>query len=255
MSESAFKLAGVRVTGRALRSARLNPPAGDAEDVILDGIDLALNLGAALSILGESGGGKSTLMRCLNRLIEVDSGDVEVLGKTVGDWDVSELRAKVVFVPQRSFLFGGSIRDELSRVLDWRGSTQTESDFSEILQALSLDVELDQDASELSEGQKHRLCIARALILKPKILMLDEPTGALDARTARDVLGAVKSWSEANNVTLVVVTHRPEDLRTLGGDAIILEGGKISCRVPASDIVSGKVSFDVAKHTCCQDHE
>lgn len=239
MSTTAIKLTDVRVTGRALRSARLNPPDNDSEDVILDGLSLELAAGGVLSVLGESGGGKSTLFRCINRLIEVDSGSVEVLGKPVGEWNIRELRSQVVFVPQRSFLFGGTVRDELARVLNWHD--QPEDDFAAVLKAVQLDVELAADASELSEGQKHRLCIARAMLLKPKILMLDEPTGALDARTAREVLAAVKTWAESTGATLLLITHRLEDLETLSGKSIVIENGKV-CDADGSSALTAKSS-------------
>ena len=240
MTELAIKLSNVRVTGRALRTARLNPPANDSEDVILDGLSLELAIGGVLSVLGKSGGGKSTLFRCINRLIEVDSGSVEVLGKSVGDWDIRELRSQVVFVPQRSYLFGGTVRDELSRVMDWHD--QPEADFAAVLKVVQLDVELAADTSELSEGQKHRLCIARAMLLSPKILMLDEPTGALDARTAREVLAAVKTWAEFIGATLLLITHRPEDLETLGGESIVIENGR------ASDVGASPAQATRASH-------
>lgn len=244
MADPAVKLSGVRVTSEGLRSRLLNPSGNGDNGPILDGVSLELTQGETLSILGESGGGKSTLMRTVNRLVDAEEGSVEVFGKDVREWSVRELRTTAVYVPQRAFLFGGTVRDELDHALRWHTSPH-DGPHRKALAAVALDVDEQKDAAELSEGQRHRLCIARTLMLSPRILMLDEPTGALDVRTARDVLGGVKEWTAASGMTLMVITHRPGDLSILGGDALVLLDGKVAGRYAAKDVVEGNVNAEV----------
>lgn len=242
--EPAIELTDLRVTARGLRALLLDAPAGD-DGVILEGVSVRVPTGGVLSILGESGGGKTTLLRCINRMVEAE-GSVKVLGREVREWDVRELRRTAVFVPQRSFLFGGSVRAELVHALRWNGVGAIKLPFGEALQAVGLQVDQHKPASELSEGQRHRLCIARALLLFPKVLLLDEPTGALDVRTAREMLAALLAWARNYGATLVCVTHRPEDLEVLGGRALILLKGKVAAHCAAGDVLGGKVNADVS---------
>ncbi|MCA8910272.1 MAG: ATP-binding cassette domain-containing protein [Planctomycetes bacterium] len=243
--EAAIRISNLRVTAQGLRSRLLEPPEGE-DQVVLDDVSLEAAKGSVLAILGESGGGKSTLLRCVNRMVEAEQGSVEVLGRDVKQWEVRELRHTAIYVPQRSFLFGGSVREELIHPLRWNGRGPIKMPFGEVLQAVGLEVDQKQPASELSEGQRHRLCIARALLLFPKILLLDEPTGSLDVRTAREMLAALLAWAKEREVTLVCVTHRPEDLDALGGDALMLLEGKVAGRYPARDVLSGKVDADTS---------
>ncbi|MBZ0135531.1 MAG: ATP-binding cassette domain-containing protein [Planctomycetes bacterium] len=246
MVEAAVQLTDVRVTSRGLRAARLNTGGEGADSVILDGVSLEVAAGATLSVLGESGGGKSTLFRTINRLIDADAGNVNVLGKGVREWDIRGLRRTAVYVAQRSYLFGGTVREELYLPQKWNGQPTLKLAVADVMQAVQLKVELERPSKELSEGQRHRLNIARAMLLRPKLLLLDEPTGALDVRTAREMLGEIKRWVENEGITLMCITHRPEDLEVLGGDALILLGGKVAGRYPAADVAAGKVDADVS---------
>ena len=239
-SDPAISLSNVRVTAQGLRALLIDPPEHGETRTILDGVSFDVPAGGVRSILGESGGGKTTLLRCINRMVDAE-GDIHVLGKSVRDWDVRGLRSTAVFVPQRSFLFGGSVRDELMQPLRWNARATGKMPYGSVLQSVGLEVALDGPSSELSEGQRHRLCIARALLLYPKLLLLDEPTGALDVRTSREMLTALLGWARENAATLVCVTHRPEDLEVLGGEALILLKGKVAGRYAAADVAARKV--------------
>ena len=246
MTDLAVQLSDVRVTSASLRAARLHASGADTSRVILDGVSVDVAAGSTLCLLGESGGGKSTLLKSINRLIDTDSGDVLVLGKNVRDWEVRELRRTAIYVAQRSYMFGSTVRDELHLPQKWNNRPTLKLSTADVLQAVKLDLKLDHPSNELSEGQRHRLNIARAMLLRPKILLLDEPTGALDVRTAREMLTAIRSWAEAESITLMCVTHRPEDLEVLGGEAVILLDGKVAGRYPAADVAAGKVDADVS---------
>jgi UDP-glucose/iron transport system ATP-binding protein len=194
---------------------------------ILSGISLRLDAGEALVLLGESGGGKSTLLRVLNRLVEPGSGRVEVLGQPVAAWEIQLLRRQVVLVPQQPVLFGGSVEDELRVALAWAGRELQPALRTQVLELVQLaDQDLARPAAELSGGQRTRLCLARALLLEPRLLLLDEPTGSLDVRLARELLTALRAWLQERGAALVAVSHRPEDLEHLAPclGAVLLEG-------------------------------
>jgi ABC-type multidrug transport system fused ATPase/permease subunit len=244
MGEPAVSLNDLRVTSAGLRALKLRSDSTE-DSVILDGVDREVEQGGMLSILGESGGGKSTLLRAICRLIDVDSGSVKVNGRDVRDWPVSELRRHAVYVPQRSHLFGGSVRDELTAALAWGKQQSDDAALKDVLDSMALDTSLDRDASELSEGQRQRLCLARALLLKPGILLLDEPTGALDVRTAREMLTALLEWKQQHNATLLCVTHRPADLETLQGHVIALLKGRVAGHYTAAEVLEGSVAESV----------
>jgi len=245
-SAIALRLDGVRVTAAGLRSMLLAPPQGGDDARILDGVSLDVRRGEVLAILGESGGGKSTLLRAINRLIDIESGRVEVAGRDVVDWDVRELRRTAVYVPQRSYLFGGTVAEEATLACRWNGRRVGDEAVRAMLEAVDLDVVPGAPSSELSEGQRLRLCLARALLLEPEILLLDEPTGALDVRTSRRILAALESWVRERGATAIVVTHRPEDLETLGGEAVVLLDGRVAGRYAAADVAARRVDGDVA---------
>ncbi|MCB0203178.1 MAG: ATP-binding cassette domain-containing protein, partial [Anaerolineae bacterium] len=148
--EPAIRLTDVRVTAAGLRSMLLDPPVDAEDQAILDGVSLDVPVGDVLSVLGESGGGKTTLLRCINRMIDAEAGEVQVLGRSVRDWDVRELRRTAVFVPQRSYLFGGTVRGELIHALRWHNRGAIKMPFGEVLEAVGLSVPQDKPATELS---------------------------------------------------------------------------------------------------------
>jgi putative ABC transport system ATP-binding protein len=242
-------LRDVVVTEQQLRAQRPAVPNREpTSQPILRQVSLRVPIGDVLAVLGESGGGKSTLLRLVNRMLTPNSGEVSVLDRNVEQWDVRALRRTALYVPQRAHLFGGSVRDELSLPLQWNDLAVEDRDLEQMLAGLGLDgLELSRPAAELSEGQRTRLCLARALLLRPEILLLDEPTGALDVRTAREVLSRLVDWARGQRATLVVVTHRPEDLATLKGRAALLLGNTITGLYSSEQLLAGDVSDEVAQ--------
>ena len=116
---AAIQLRDVSVTTAGLRRLRLGPAPTAEDSPVLTEISLAVTAGEVISILGESGGGKSTLLRVINRMVEAEAGTIEVAGRPVAQWPVQRLRRTALYVPQRAFLFGGTIDDELYRPLGW----------------------------------------------------------------------------------------------------------------------------------------
>jgi ABC-type methionine transport system ATPase subunit len=208
------------------------------ERVVLSGVSLQVEAGHVLSLLGESGGGKSTLLKLIDRLVEPDAGQVTVLGRPAGEWPVGELRREAVYVGQRpSLLAHGTAREELSLPLTWAGRALDEGALRAALDCVGLEVDLERPAHELSGGELVRLALARALLLEPKLLLLDEPSGSLDVRLAARVLEGVRAWAGERGVTLVVVTHRPADLRQLGGQGAVLLGGHLHGPLPVEELL------------------
>lgn len=246
---SALRLEGVFVSRSGLRATRADgSEQGSHDDAeVLRGVELDVGEGEVFALLGESGGGKSTLLRLANRLVEPERGAVAVGDRAVADWPIAELRRAAVFVGQRPALFGGTVADELRRPLDWAGREADEAALLEALARAALDVPLTRASDELSGGEQTRLALARATLLEPRLLLLDEPTGSLDVRTAATVLTRIREWAKAKGVALLCVTHRPRDLASLGGSAVVLLGGALHGPFPAESVENGSVDDDAVR--------
>jgi D-methionine transport system ATP-binding protein len=197
---------------------------------LLDGIDLDVARGRLLHVVGPSGAGKSTLVRLINRLDDATQGSVEVLGRPVADWPVRQLRRQVAMAFQEASLLGLTVRENLRLPFVLSGGTpgDLEPRIAATLALAGLDAAwLDRDASRLSVGQKQRVALARAMIGEPQILLLDEPTSGLDPRTAEQLLDSVESIRERSGLTVIMVTHRLEEARRVGGDLAVLIAGRI----------------------------
>jgi D-methionine transport system ATP-binding protein len=214
----------------------------DQGETILDGIDWTLERGQAASIIGPSGSGKSTLVRLINGLDSPTSGTLGVLGREVRDWQPRELRTRAVWVPQSPVATSGSARAylEVALRLGIIDSEQLEQRREAALEVAALDSKLlDRDVARLSGGERQRLALARALLLDPEILILDEPTSSLDGETGRRVLDALDDWRQRDDRTLVVVTHRLGDVRRIGGHLLMLEAGRVRLAGPTAELLDG----------------
>ena len=175
---------------------------------VLKGVSLAISDGEFLVITGASGSGKSTLMNVLSGLERVDEGTVLCEGRELSAMCDRELtkfrRDNVGFVFQQYYLLPHlSVENNVRLGADLSGN----GEFREIISAVGLGDKLKSRPSELSGGEQQRVCIARALAKKPKILFLDEPTGALDEKTGREVLDYILNLHKENGFTMIMVTH------------------------------------------------
>ncbi|KCZ72960.1 ABC-type phosphate transport system, ATPase component [Candidatus Methanoperedens nitroreducens] len=198
---------------------------------ILYNLDLTVQHGELVTIMGPSGSGKSTLLRLINRLSETDSGTILLNGKDIRDYDPLELRRRVGMVFQVPVVFRGSVRDNLAFGMRLWGN-----DIDIDIETLARDAGipenlLDADADPLSVGEKQRVCIARALANKPEVLLLDEPTSALDAESAHRIEELLLSMRRERKLTMLWVTHELAQAGRIDGRRFMLREGRLEKHV------------------------
>ncbi len=201
---------------------------------VLQGVNLDVYKGENVVVLGRSGTGKSVLIKIICGLLKPDSGTVTVLGKEVdqlNDKELRELRLKVGFSFQSSALYDSmSVRENLAfpLVRNERNMTQDEVTraIEEVLENVGLSQTIDQMPSELSGGQRKRIGIARTLILKPEIMLYDEPTAGLDPITSIEINKLINLVREKFNTTSIVITHDLTCAKTTGDRIAMMLDGK-----------------------------
>ena len=195
--------------------------------VVLDGLSFEIQSGST-ALVGPSGAGKSTLLRLLNRLADPAEGTVRYRGRDLRELEVLGLRREVALVPQLPALLPGTVAENLAYgpSLCERGCETTRA-----LVLAGLDESFaERSARELSVGEQQRVMLARALALEPAVLLLDEPTAALDER-ARDAIERTLLDLQARlSVDLVVVTHDRAQAERLAEDQLVLEEGRLVAR-------------------------
>lgn len=181
---------------------------GESRTQVLRGIDLRVQTGEFAVILGASGSGKSTLLHILSGLERSDCGEVVYDGVSLTALSEQELtafrRQKVGFIFQQYYLLADMNVDQNVKM---GASLASNRDYRAIIEAVGLGNKLTKYPAELSGGEQQRVCIARALAKKPEILFLDEPTGALDEQTGRQVLDLISALQKAQGFTSILVTH------------------------------------------------
>ena len=198
----------------------------------LDGIDLEVRGGETLCLIGPSGCGKTTLLKVLNRLVDLDAGRVLVGGVDTAGMDPIELRRGMGYVVQSGALFPhltvAANIGVLWEVCGWE-TERKEARLKELLDLVGLPAERfgERFGHELSGGQRQRVGIARALALDPAILLMDEPFGALDRITRRELQNEFLGLSGRLGKTLVIVTHDLEEAFRLGQRVAILRKGRL----------------------------
>lgn len=188
---------------------------------LLTGVEFEVETSGIMAVIGPSGCGKTTLLRTLVALIDPLEGEVKLEGRGAEDIGWAQFRRLVMLVAQRPVLFDGSVEDNLRRPFGY-GVTEGRFDRNEaheILAALGLDDVLEQEARTLSEGQAQRMTLARAIVLRPRVLLLDEPTSALDAASRERVEDLLRE----RGLTVVMVSHDPDQVARLADITLDLE--------------------------------
>jgi polar amino acid transport system ATP-binding protein len=202
------------------------------ENLVLDGIDLAVSAGETLVVIGPSGSGKSTLLRCINLLEPIDSGriwleGVEITRKGV---KVAQIRQQIGIVFQQFNLFPHlKAIDNITlaaRRVRHMSRREAESRAHELLASVGLHDKANQHPHQLSGGQQQRVAIARALMMEPRVVLFDEVTSALDPELVGEVLVVMRDLAQTG-MTMVVVTHEMQFAREVGDRLIFMDDGRI----------------------------
>lgn len=202
------------------------------ENTVLRDINLSVSKGEVLSIIGASGSGKSTMLRCINLLETPSSGQILYHGKGISshDMNLSQYRAKVGMVFQSFNLFNNMtalnncITGQVS-VLK-RSREEAEATAMKYLERVGMAPYINARPSQLSGGQKQRVAIARALAMEPEALLFDEPTSALDPQMVGEVLDVMRSLAD-DGLTMIVVTHEMAFARDVSTNVVFMSGGVI----------------------------
>ncbi len=204
---------------------------GDTQVKALDGVDLSVENGEFVAIVGTSGSGKSTLLHMLGGLDRPTSGAVLVDGKDIFSLKDEELtifrRRKIGFVFQSYNLVPVlSVYENNVLPIQLDGGKVDQSYVNQVIEALGLEQKLQNLPSQLSGGQQQRVAIARALATKPAIILADEPTGNLDSKTSQDVLSLMKVTGQKFAQTMVMITHN-EEIAQMADRIVRIEDGRI----------------------------
>lgn len=199
---------------------------------VLKGIDLEVKKGEIISFIGASGGGKSTLLRCINLLEDYDDGVISYLGNDIKDrnFSISTYRQKVGMIFQRFNLFNNmTVLDNVNfgqiKVLKRSKEEATEKSIT-MLQKVGMESFKDKDIKFLSGGQMQRVAIARSLAMEPQVLLLDEPTSALDPQMVDEVLDVIGKIAK-EGLTLLIVTHEMRFAKEISDRVLFLKEGRI----------------------------
>ncbi len=215
---------------------------------VLSGVNLCIKHNSISVIMGPSGSGKSTLLRVINRLIELNpeaevSGRVVIMGKDIYEWDPYELRRYVVLVQQEPTPFPNlSIFDNVALPAKLNGVARSREEVEKLVRWALEKVMLWDEVKDrlrkpptvLSGGQRQRLCIARALVLRPEVLLLDEPTANIDPANTLKIEESLKELKE--DMTIVLVTHMPHQAARVGDFIYVLYNGKIIEEGPVGEV-------------------
>lgn len=208
---------------------------------VLQATTLEVDVGEVLAVVGPSGGGKSTLLRLFNRLLEPDSGEVLLAGENIQSIDPPALRAQVSLVAQKTFLFPGTVRDNLLASARLRRINLPELNdpaLQELLDLCQINQSwFDRDARKLSIGQQQRICVARALIGPCQALLLDEPTSALDRPTADMMAQTFRQLARQKGLAIIIVTHDLRLTERCADRVALLLGGTVVEEGPTAQLL------------------
>lgn len=213
------------------------------EKTVLGDFSLAVAPGDFVTIVGASGGGKTTVLKMVNGLLTPDAGTIRVMGRDIREMDLIQLRRNIGYAIQGSVLFPHmTVAENIAYVpnlLNKKDKARTKAAVAKWLAIVGLDEELLQRyPAELSGGQQQRVGIARALASSPDILLMDEPFGAVDSITRSQLQSEIKNIHQKTGITVVFITHDLREALYLGTQVLILDQGKIRQLGAPGDILN-----------------
>jgi osmoprotectant transport system ATP-binding protein len=227
---------------------------------LLSDLTLQVRTGETLILLGRSGSGKTTTMKLINRLLDPSAGEVRVQGKSTLDWDPIQLRRRIGYVIQEIGLFPHlSVEENIGlvpRLQEWP-EDQIRERVGELLQMVGLEPDrfAKRFPKELSGGQRQRVGVARALAADPPIILLDEPFGALDPITRRDLQQEFRALQGRLKKTMVFVTHDVREALLLASRIGLLKDGKLILLGPQTDLLQSNDPEARAFAECAYDEQ
>lgn len=217
------------------------------KNVVLDGFSLTVYRGENVAVLGKSGSGKSVLIKCIIGLLEPDSGYIEVLGQDISRLshvEMDQLRAKVGFLFQSNALYDSmTVRENLEFPLrrHWIDVTEEQQNamVMEVLESVGLPHTVDMLPVELSGGMRKRIALARTLILKPEIILYDEPTTGLDPITGLEITELIKTIQHSRQASSILISHDLKLARIAADRIAMLIDGKCRQEGAYEELIAG----------------
>jgi phospholipid/cholesterol/gamma-HCH transport system ATP-binding protein len=217
-------------------------------NAILKGINLKLNKGENLVILGRSGSGKSVTIKCIVGLVQSDKGSIKISGQEITDLkyeELNSLRVRIGFMFQNGALYDSmSVRQNLKFTLKHHTSDlseeEIESKIIEALESVRLEESIDKMPAELSGGMQKRIALARALIIKPEIILYDEPTSGLDTITSREISELILDVQKKFKTSSIIITHDMACAKITGNRILILKEGEITAEGTYAELEKSK---------------
>jgi len=199
-------------------------PTKNGPKTIVNDISYNFEKGRIYNIMGPSGAGKSSFLRLINRLDEPTKGEVVFNGEKFDQCPACGLRRKIGYLFQTPYLFPGTVRDNLLYAKD----KLTEEDIQRLVKQSRIPPGIiDDDVENLSIGEKQRVALARLLAMDPEVILLDEPTSALDPTYTKAIEELIKCIVKERSLTVIMVTHNPEQALRMGGQALLLVAGRL----------------------------
>lgn len=184
--------------------------------------------GKLTSIIGPSGAGKSTLLTLINLLKSATKGEIVISGKTIDSYDPMELRRKVQLVSQEATMIKGTVKDNLELPLILQNKNMTDEEAEQYLENVDLSTSfLNKNSKELSGGEKQKLSLARALVNKPSVILLDEVTSALDRNSKQAIELLLQKIKREHNVTMIWITHDINQALRMSDYVWVMKNGEV----------------------------
>jgi len=218
---------------------------------VLKGLNLTVNKGENLVVIGKSGQGKSVTIQCIVGMIEPDEGSVKVLGKEVeelNEVELKDMRGHIGFLFQHAALYDSmTIRENLAfplkRVLKIKDEAEIEQRSMEALEAVGLADAIDKMPSDLSGGQRKRMGLARTLIVKPEIILYDEPTTGLDTITSKEISHLILDIREKYKASSIIITHDMLCARITADRIVVMNDGKFIAEGTYTELENSEDEF------------